>query len=550
MRQRLSSWIKFIVAAWVFAISAQAVVPPLKELVILHTADMHARVLGVKTNDVMCTPSELNDKGCFGGFARIYTRAHIERQKHKSTLLVDAGDQFQGTMFHQLYQGKVSARFMNRIGYDAMAAGNHEFDNGPKILAEFIAELKFPMLSANIDVSQSPELKNKIKPYIILRKNNLRIGIVGYTTEDTAYLANPGPRVKFLSIIPSVRAAVSALKNAKVDVIIALSHAGLARDIEVARSVDGIAAILCGHTNSLLSNVVPASDGPSPLVIKSPNQNPVLLGAPFAFGKYLGRLAFSFDSDGVPRIWDSEPILLDQRVERNKEINEEALKLYQPIIESEKEIVGNAAVDIDGQECRFEECVFGNLITDSMLAFSRKFGVSIAFMNGGGIRASIPKGPINRSQVKEVLPFEKKMVFVKLKGATIMQILEHGVSYAEDKKNDNTGRFLQVSGLKFSYYPDKARGRRIARVEVFDSGLGRYMPLDPLKIYSVATNSYLAQGGDNYTFFAQSSERWSIELELKDLLDTYFKSPFSQLPMRDGRILKLPLTTPALAPKR
>lgn len=538
----------FIKASVLLLLAALANAQPLKKLVILHTNDMHARVLGVKANEGMCTPEERDKSICFGGFDRIYTQVLAERAKKLPVILLDAGDQFQGTMFHYLYSGLASAGFMNTIGYDAMAVGNHEFDNGPAGLANFINKIKFPMLSANINLTKSADLKNKIKPYVIINKNNIKIGVVGYTTEDTAFLSNPGPDIRFEPIIESVRKAVSELKKAHVDVIIALSHAGLARDIQIAQSVDGIAAIISGHTNSLLSNKSPHSDGPCPLVIKSPSKKPTLIGSAFAYGKFLGRIEFSFDAQGVPIAWQGEPILLDQSIVRHKKMAEEALELYKPILAFESEKVGTANAEIEAHDCRFEECVAGNFLSDAMLFYTRKMGAEIALMNAGGIRASLPKGPISRVHLKEALPFEKKLVLFKLKGSLIRQILEHGVGFAEDKKNDNTGRFLQVAGLKYVFDPHKPQGQRIIDIKVYDFIATKYKPLNPNKIYGVATNSYMAQGGDDYRFFEQALEKWVLKIELKELLEHFFKSPHSQLPKLDGRIIRIPSPANKLAP--
>lgn len=511
----------------------------LKSLEILHTNDMHAHIFGVTPDDAMCTLANIDTDLCYGGFDRMATLVDRFRKQNNTTLLVDAGDQFQGSMFHQLYGGLASAQFMNEIGFDAMAVGNHEFDNGPEALAKFASTIRFPLLSANIDASAHPLLKDMIKPYVIVHKKGLRIGIIGYTTEDTRYLSAPGPKVHLLPIIPSVKKAVVALQKAKVDVIIALSHAGLARDKEVASKVSGIAVIVSGHTNSLLSNTVKNSDGPCPLVIRSLKGEPVLLVSAYAYGKFLGRLNFSFDESGVPKTWSGEPILLDQRVPRKRSLSLLAHKLYEPVAQLEKEQVGALPLAADGRDCRFEECIFGNFITDSMLEFAKKFGISIALMNAGGIRASLPQGAVNRAHIKDVLPFEKKVVFVKLKGREIQKNLEHGVSFVEDRSNDNTGRFLQVSGLKYSFDPRKPRGERVSHILVYDPSLSSFMPLDSNKIYGIAINSYIAQGGDNYSFLSQSHERWSIDIDLKDLLDTFIKSPKSQLPKLEGRIVNL-----------
>lgn len=517
-----------------------------KELVLLHTNDMHARVMGVRSDDSMCSLEDRDTENCFGGFDRIARQVKSERDSNKNVVLLDAGDQFQGTMFHLMYHGQVSAHLMNRIGYDAMAVGNHEFDNGPQVLAQFIKTTTFPIVSANIDVSKSPELRQRIKPYIIVQKNDVRIGIVGYTTEDTAYLSSPGQNIQFLPIIPSVKKAVASLKKARVDVIIAVSHSGLNQDIEVAKKVSGLAAIISGHTNSLLSNHQHKADGPSPLVVLSPDKVPVLLVSAYAYGKFLGKLTFSFDDTGRPLSWSGEPILLHHGITPDPLIRKEIDRYYKPIASLEHQIVGFSPVDIDGQSCRFQECMLGNMVADSMLEHTRSFGVAIALMNGGGIRASMSKGAITSTSLQDILPFDKTLVLIKLTGAAIKGVLEHGAAFVEDQKNGNTGRFLQVAGLRYAFDPQQSPHKRITHVSV-QEGLN-WVPLDPAKTYGVVTNSYMAQGGDNYGQFMSHKEQWSIAIELKDLLAQFLQTPLSQLPKREGRIINVAHNSSLTAP--
>lgn len=513
---------------------------PHREIVVLHTNDMHAHVLGVREDDTMCSVLDMYTPACFGGFDRIAAEVAHQRSMHKDALLLDAGDQFQGSLFHTLYKGMASVRFMTQIKVDAMAVGNHEFDDGPDALSRFVDSATFPILSANIDVSKSPALKGKIKPYAIIQRQGLRIGLVGYTTEDTVYLSSPGAQVKFLPIIPSLKKAVAELKKAHVDVIIALSHSGLNRDIEIAKSVSGIAAIICGHSNSLLSNTAKNADGPSPLVVLSPIKQPVLLVGAYAYGKFLGKLKFSFDEHGVPKTWDADPILLDHKKSRDPIITAQMVELYQPIKAVEAKHIGVVAVDLEGQSCRFEECVFGNLVADAMLDAGRPVGARLALMNGGGIRASIPKGRVSLAQLRDVMPFDKTVVFLKLRGSVIRHIIEHGVSFAEDKNNDNTGRFLQVAGLHYRFNSKAPRGKRVHDIFVVDTATKTRVPLEMNRLYPVVTNSYLANGGDNYTHFAEATERWNVDIELKELLAT-FLARASHTPKREGRISNLAL---------
>lgn len=507
-----------------------------KELVILHTNDMHARLLGINSYESMCSYAESNTKECFGGFDRIAYKIDEIKSKEKNVILLDAGDQFQGSMYHILYEGLASAAVMNLIGYNAMVVGNHEFDDGPTTFSRFIDKLNFPMLSSNIDTSNSKELKNKIKPHTIVNINGLRIGIIGFTTPDTKFLSLPGEHIKFLPQIPSIKKSVQELKKAKVDVIIGLSHSGLLQDIQIAKKIDGIAAIVSAHSNSLLSNTQENKDGPCPLVIKSPSNKPVLLVSAYAYGKFLGYLKFSFDKQGVPTKWQGEPILMDSSIPKKEEISKILHSYYQPIMDFEKQIISHIPMTIDGNECRFRECALGNFLTDSLLNFGKKMGANISIMNSGGIRASLAAGEVSNASLMNVLPFDKKLVLLKLTGKNIIAALEHGVSYVHDKKNDNTGRFLQVAGLKYSFDINAGVGKRIKDVFVQNQDK-TFSKIEPNTIYSVITNTYISNGGDDYYMLKKAVEKWNIDLSLNTLVASFLKTPYSQIPYTDGRIL-------------
>ena len=132
-------------------------------LTILHTNDVHARLLPINSEDQTCTEEEIKQKKCFGGVARRFVKINEIRKRKANVLLVDAGDQFQGTLFYTKNKGEEAQKFMNRLGYQAMAVGNHEFDDGPSVLSKFIKGVNFPVLSANIDASLNRELSNLLK---------------------------------------------------------------------------------------------------------------------------------------------------------------------------------------------------------------------------------------------------------------------------------------------------------------------------------------------------------------------------------------------------
>ena len=137
-------------------------------LTILHTNDFHDRYEPISGSDSTCAPDKNAAGECFGGSARLVTALAEARARSNNTTLVDGGDQFQGTLFYTYYKGTMTAEFMNKLGYDAMTVGNHEFDDGPEVLSAFIGAVGFPVLMSNADVSLEPALKDKIAKSVVI----------------------------------------------------------------------------------------------------------------------------------------------------------------------------------------------------------------------------------------------------------------------------------------------------------------------------------------------------------------------------------------------
>ncbi len=475
-------------------------------LTIMHTNDVHARVLQFNKYGGTCSEDDAAEDKCFGGAARRMTMINEIRDEGGNSVLLDGGDEFQGTLFYNKYKDEAAWRFMNPMGYDAMAVGNHEFDDGPPVLASMIEHADFPLVSANIDASNDADLAGKIVPYTILDVNGEQIGVVGYTTEDTEILSSPGPDIVFTDIESAVSEAVAALEEQGIDKIIAVSHAGYGKDQEVAAAVDGIDVIVGGHTHTFLSNTDEDAEGPYPTVVNSPSGDPVLIVSDGSFGKYLGRLDVTFDDNGVATSWEGEPILLDASVPEDPDLLAVAMEMNEPLEELRTTIIGSAAADLDGDRnsCRFGECTMGDLVADAMIWGTEAQGTQIAIQNGGGIRASIPAGDVSMGQVLEVLPFGNTVATFGLKGADVVAALENGVSRAENPENEGTGRFPQVAGLRYTWDGSKPEGERILSVEVMGED-GSYAPIDPETVYQIASNNFMRGGGDGYSMFADNA---------------------------------------------
>ena len=507
-------------------------------LTILHTNDTHGRIEQTNRTGSRCTPADAAENRCFGGVARRATVVAQVRAEGRPMLLLDGGDQFQGTLYYTLYKGAEAQLFMGLLGYDAMAVGNHEFDDGPANLARFAQGLPLPLLSANIDVSAEPSLTGLIPPYTVLEAGGERIGVVGFTTEDTAILSSPGPNVRFLNIEQAVSAAVAALQAQGIDKIIGVSHSGYTRDLAVAAAVDGLDVIVGGHTNTYLANNDPTASGPYPKVVKGPGGAPVLVVQDYAYGVFLGQLDVTFDDQGVAATWQGGPILLDAAIPEDPAIRARVQEMSVPLEELRGEVVGVTSVDLNGDRsaCRFYECNMGNLVADAMLWQTAGEGVQIVIQNGGGLRTSIPAGEITLGDILEVLPFSNNIATFELTGADVIAALENGVSRALSVNNEGTGRFPQVGGMRYTWNPDRPPGARIVAAEL-QLPDGSYTPLLPATRYKVATNDFLRRGGDGYQVFADDAiHPYDAGANLEEAVAAYIRAHIPIAPALEGRV--------------
>ena len=475
-------------------------------LTVLHTNDTHSHIEQFDGFSGSCSEEEAAAGECFGGIARRATMLAELRASATNPILVDAGDQFQGSLYYTQYRGQEAADYMPMLGYQAMAVGNHEFDDGPANLAKFIDAVGLPVLSANIDASADPDLAGKIAASTVLDVDGEQVGIIGLTTDTTPTSSSPGDTVSFGEYVASLEPVIADLEAQGINKIILLSHIGYADDQTLAAAIDGIDVIVGGHSHTLLSNTDEDASGPYPTVVNAPGGNPVLIVQDGAYGKYLGNLEVTFDADGVASSWQGDPILLDASVAEDADVLTMVAKLAQPLEELRSTVVGQSTGILDGsrESCRFGECTMGNIVTDAMLWATQNDGTQIAIENGGGLRASIEAGDVTMGNVLEVLPFGNTMATFGLKGSDLLLALESGVGRAENPDNEGTGRFPQVAGLRFSWDGSKPAGERIVSAEVRGAD-GEYSPVDPEAVYQLVTNDFNRRGGDDYAVFNDSA---------------------------------------------
>ena len=490
-------------------------------LTILHTNDQHSHHDPVRGN---------------GGAARELTVVNMIREETDNVLLLDAGDRFTGTLFHTFYRGEDNAQVMNLLGYDAMAVGNHEFDDGPATLANFIGLVDFPVVSANIDASNDPDLAGLIEPWVILEVGGEQIGIIGLTTPGTVYMSSPGENVTFdEDLVGVLEDAVAALEEQGVNKIILLSHCGYEVDLDLAASVDGIDIIVGGHTHTLLSNLYSRAEGPYPTMVDSPSGDPVAVVQAGQYNIYLGRLDARFDENGVLTRARGDVILLVPYIAPDPDMSDLLDELRAPLEEMAARVVGETEVELSNETCRAEECVLGNLIAD---AIREETGVQVALQNGGGIRATIPAGEVTYGQILEVLPFGNTVSTFELSGEDLLAALENGVSRVG--ADSGTGRFLQVSGLRFSWDGSQEPGSRIVSAEVWNEETGEWEPVDPEAIYTVACNDFMRRGGDEYYMLRDNAiDPYDFGRPLDEVVMDYIAAHSPVAPELEGRITRV-----------
>lgn len=431
---------------------------PTREVVVFHTNDVHARATSA---DGM-------------GYAMAAGYVNAERAAGSNVLLLDAGDTFHGLPFATAVRGESIVDILNAMGYDAMAPGNHDYNYGMDRLFELKDMLSFPMLCCNL---VDAEGKPAMQPYTIKEfDDGTRVGIIGADNPEIAIALRPETFETYHldDGIAAIKAAVAELED-QTDAIIVLCHWGTEGvdhpSDEVAR-IEGVDLVVDGHSHSTFPNGY-RPEGGCPIVSTGTQL------------ENLGKATLLIDGGKVtgvevalipkPQVFEDENIL--KTIETIAE--EQA-----PIL---NEVVGHTDVLLEGTReiVRTGESNLADLICDAMIA---QTGADIALTNGGGIRASIEAGDITRGDVIKVLPFGNYVVTKRVKGADIRAAFEYGLRMYPEQ----LGGFPQVGGARFTFDPAKEEGGRIAEFTVGGQ------PLDDEKEYLLATNDYMAEGGDGY----------------------------------------------------
>ncbi|PCF35003.1 multifunctional 2',3'-cyclic-nucleotide 2'-phosphodiesterase/5'-nucleotidase/3'-nucleotidase [Staphylococcus delphini] len=479
---------------------------------ILHTNDIHGRMVEEKDRVL--------------GMAKLKTL----KEQQNPDLLVDAGDAFQGLPLSNQSKGEEMAKAMNAVGYDAMTAGNHEFDFGYEQLKKLEGMLNFPIVSSNV----YKDGKLAFQPSVVIQKNGVRYGVIGVTTPETKTKTSPTGivGVTFADPLTSVTREMDRL-NGKVDVFVVLSHLGIDPTTKEAWRGDYLTRQL--SQNKQYHHPIFVIDGHSHTVIEHGQKfdQDVLAQTGTALAN-VGKLTFEQSGN---QFSNAEASLLNVKnlagLQPDADVKAQVDKANDAFLKATSEvIIPNNTVDFQGErdDVRTRETNLGNAITDAMEAYGQK-GFSrpsdFAVTNSGGIRASIAKGKVTLNDIITVLPFGNTIAQISVKGSDVWKAFEHSLSAPTMTTDGQTqlsanGGLLQVSkSIQVYFDMNKAPGERINAIRVLNKQTGQFEDLDMSRTYAVAMNDFTASGGDGFDMFGGPREEG---ISLEQVFANYLKT--------------------------
>ncbi|MBQ3893259.1 MAG: bifunctional metallophosphatase/5'-nucleotidase [Mailhella sp.] len=492
------------------------------ELVILHTNDTHSHIAGIDAHG----NASFEESQSIGGLGRISAAIKEYKGRQDNVIALDAGDQFQGTLFYSVSKWPMLAEYDKHMPWDAMTLGNHEFDEGCLELSKFMETLEFPLLAANLAPEKGcPLLKSRYSPHLIKTVRGVKVGIIGIANDEVVDLSSACSHTKFNDAAETLAEQVRRLESQGVHCIIALTHLGLPMDRKLARTVDGIDVIVGGHTHSYLGPGSP--EGPYPTVESSPSGKPVLVVTAKRATQYLGELNVVFDKDGVPVSWGGSAVQLDSEKPIDQQIAALTPAYRSKLDDFRSTLIGEQFNEFpDGMDaCRENECLGGLVTADAMLDFAGRLGASAAICNGGAIRASLPVGKVTKGDMLTIHPFGNIFMVREFTGEQIWEALEHGVA----EEGGKGPRLIQPAGLRYTVDASRPAGKRIVKAEILEPGR-KAVPLDLKKKYRIALSDYLTGGGDGYAMLKEGVPVPSPQVLIADIVGNYI-SRHSPLPM-------------------
>jgi 5'-nucleotidase / UDP-sugar diphosphatase len=471
---------------------------------LLHTDDIHGH-LDFET--VKSGTSSFDQ----GGLAMVAAQVSSFRARApQRTLLVDGGDAWQGTFISNSNKGEAVTKAMSLMGYDAMTVGNHDFDWGQDVLAQRSREASFPFLATNLVETATGKLPAYLKPYIVKDLGIAKVGILGVTNPDSNTIVK-ATSVAGLKFGPAsqIQPFLSELQRLA-DIIVVVAHIGSADAAKLARDVPGIDVIVAAHDHAPVQTA--RVEGRTTIVDAG------------AYTQYLGRLEIVVDpathkmKDAV-RAGELVPVAASQNLRPDPEVAAIVTARRAETDKYTSRVVGTLKSDLDNPR---DENGIGNMIGDAFVEYGQKQGwkTDVAFYNAAGVRAPLKSGPVTYGQLYSVLPFENTIVNVDLTGVQLKEVLEDASGRA--------GR-LQIGGGRWVYQFNNPAGQRVLEATIAGA------PLDPKRVYHVATIDYLLLGGDGHTWFGKGTKIIYGDIEV-DAVAAYMTAHSPLDPKVEGRI--------------
>ncbi|OQX71986.1 MAG: multifunctional 2',3'-cyclic-nucleotide 2'-phosphodiesterase/5'-nucleotidase/3'-nucleotidase [Candidatus Cloacimonas sp. 4484_275] len=448
-----------------------------------------------------------------GGSAATYIKSvrKLSDGVKRDNLLIDAGDIFQGHPIGTVTKGRAIVTYMNMIGYDLSVVGNHEYDIGEDSLKATYKLAKFPILSCNILKKGTDELVDYVKPYIIIEKMGIKIGIIGVTTTDTKKMSFP-ENIKNIDIISAKEALekyIPIVRKQNVDLIFVAAHLGIPYDPEpqysirygdrkksnrkrywgydaqeIAHEVSGIDVIFAGHIHKGFAK---------------PWEDPIthtLVFQDYAYGSGLGHVILKIDKETksiagyeLPAIREGAMVtLFEDEFIPDKIIADTILVMQKKAEKGMDEIIGEAAIHIS-REGSGAQNLIGNLVCDAML---EETDADFSFINLGGVRDDLKRGPITYRDIFKVMPFDNQVVSFTCDGKFLKEIIEMRIS--------GTHHGLRVAGVEVVYNRNRPDYDRITKLLIGGK------PWKADKIYKVTTTDFLLQGNAGLSMLTKIPE--------------------------------------------
>lgn len=495
----------------VFYLVAAAFAQELFELNVIHYNDFHAHFDEVTPEGTPCMPGK---EPCVGGIARLDTAIKQVLEDEPDSLLLNAGDTFQGTIWYKMRTWNVSSYFMNLLPrHDAHVLGNHEFDHGVEGLIPYLERLNCVMLGANVNAKLEPELQPLFQSRVVVERKGRKIGIIGVLLRE---VDAPIGNVIMENEVETVNREADILTRQGVDIIIVLSHCGLDRDRFIAANVvKEVDLIVGGHSHTLLYNGdTPNGDYASdtyPVYVTQESGHTIPIVQASAYTKYLGNVKLYINEAGIVVRSEGQPIFLGSSIVQDPVILEKLKPWSEEIYSYGRVVFGRSLVTLS-RSCRTGECNLGSWVCDGFLQQTMSLAeegqwnhAHLCFINNGGLRVQISSGELTTEALLMALPFENMVQSFDLDGRYLLEALEFSVSGNINPDNFSGGRMLQYGGIRIVFNATAPSGSRVqsAAVRCIECDVPRYEPLDLDKTYRVLTISYIGDGGSGYTMLTE-----------------------------------------------